>query len=237
MVVMLNIIMVKHMESKIYDKVFLTGCDQNTEWMLDWFIDNLRKHKNNIPVVFADFGVSDEMIKRIREEKKFHAVINMRKASEKGWFLKPRAMLSSPSKKTIWIDTDCEILDNIENLFDMLEPGKLAMVEDKPWTKRSGDLWHNSGVVGFMDKPIILHEWCKAIQIKKVGIATLGNGDQEILHSILNPITKLTYIKDLPNEYNVMRVQVDNDNYQGRKKIMHWTGEKGKIRIRSMIDG
>ena len=232
---MRNIIMVKHMESKKYDKVFLTGCDENTEWMLDWFINNLKKY-NTTPVVFADFGVSDKMIKRIKKEARFHAIINMRKASEKGWFLKPRAMLSSPSKKTIWLDTDCEILDNIENLFDMLEPRKLAMVEDKPWTKRSGDLWHNSGVVGFIDKPIILHQWCKAIQSKKDVVAVLGNGDQEVLHSMLNPITKLTYIKDLPNEYNITRVQVDNDNYQGAKKIMHWTGELGKIRIRSMIN-
>ena len=30
-------------------------------------------------------------------------------------------------------------------------------------------------------------------------------------------------------------VQVDNDNYQGAKKIMHWTGEIGKIKIRSII--
>ena len=114
----------------------------------------------------------------------------MRKASEKGWFLKPRAMMSSPSKKTVWIDTDCEILDNIEDLFDMLEPRKLAMVEDKPWTKRTLELWHNSGVVGFIDKPIILHEWCKAIQLKKNVVAEIGNGDQEVLHSMLNPITK-----------------------------------------------
>ena len=113
----------------------------------------------------------------------------------------------------------------------MLERGKLAMVEDKPWTMRTQELWHNSGVVGFIGKPIILHEWCKSIRQYK------SRGDQEVLHAMLNPITKSTYIKDLPNEYNVMRVQVDNDNYQGRKKIMHWTGEKGKIRIRSMIDG
>lgn len=227
---MLNIIMVKLMALKKYDKAFLTGCDENTEWMLDWFINNLRRHKNNSPVIFADFGVSEKMIERIRQEKKFHAVINMREASETGWFLKPRAMMSSPSKKTVWIDTDCEILDNVENLFDMLEPEKLSMVEDKPWTQRRQELWHNSGVVGFIDKPVILHEWCKAVQMKK------EVGDQEVLHSILNPITKLKYIKDLPNEYNVMRVQVDNDNYIGSKKIMHWTGQKGKVRIRSMIN-
>ena len=118
---MRNTIMVKLMASKKYDKVFLTGCDENTEWMLDWFMKNLREHNNTIPVVFADFGVSIKMLEKIRVQKKFHAVINMRKASEKGWFLKPRAMMSSPSKKTVWIDTDCEILDNVENLFDMFD--------------------------------------------------------------------------------------------------------------------
>ena len=64
---MLNIIMVKLMALKKYDKAFLTGCDENTEWMLDWFMDNYRKY-NTTPVIFADFGVSNKMIERIREE-------------------------------------------------------------------------------------------------------------------------------------------------------------------------
>ena len=62
-------------------------------------------------------------------------------------------------------------------------------------------------------------------------------GDQEVLHSILNPITKITHIKDLPNEYNVMRLQIEHDNYEGKKKIVHWTGGKGKNKIRDMING
>jgi len=140
-------------------------------------------------------------------------------------------MLYSPSVKTVWIDTDCEITDNIEGIFDMLEPNKLAMVEDKPWSKRRGETWHNSGVVGFIDKPIILHQWAQAVHDNPTV------GDQEVLHGMLNPITKMTYIKDLPNEYNVMRLQLDHDGYNGKKKIVHWTGAKGKDRIRSMMNG
>ena len=49
---------------------------------------------------------------------------------------------------------------------------------------------------------------------------------------MLNPITKIKYINDLPNEYNVLRIQttVDKD-YKGPIRIMHWTGRKGKIMI------
>ena len=216
------------MTSKKYDKVFLTGCDEGHAWMIPWFLKNYKKH-NSSPLIFADFGVSELTLKIVREN--FHAVLDVSKTNEKGWFKKPRSMLYSPSVKTVWIDTDCEITDNIEGIFDMLEPNKLAMVEDKPWSKRRGETWHNSGVVGFIDKPIILHQWAQAVHDNPTV------GDQEVLHSMLNQITKLTYIKDLPNEYNVMRLQLEHDGYNGKKKIVHWTGAKGKDRIRSMMNG
>lgn len=215
------------MESKKYDRAFLTGCDEGHAWMLPWFIKNYKKH-NTAPLIFANFGVSELTLKIVREN--VHAVIDMSKTKEKGWFKKPRSMLYSPSVKTIWIDTDCQITENIEDLFDMLEPNKLAMVEDKPWSKRRGETWHNSGVVGFIDKPIILHQWCQQVHDNPTV------GDQEVLHGMLNQITKLTYIKDLPNEYNVLRLQLDHDGYDGKKKIIHWTGAKGKDRIRSMLN-
>ena len=44
------------------------------------------------------------------------------------------------------------------------------------------------------------------------------------------------YIKELPNEYNWLRVQLVNDKQDNKnKKIMHWTGEKGNDRIRGKI--
>ena len=36
-------------------------------------------------------------------------------------------------------------------------------------------------------------------------------------------------INDLPNEYNVLRIQTEVDkDYKGHIRIMHWTGNKGK---------
>ncbi len=217
--------MVRRMKS--YDKAFVTGCDENHEWMLEWFFKNYKKHMKDVPLVFANFGLTPDGLKKVREN--VHAVMNLKPFDEEGWFKKPMSMIKCPSKKTIWIDLDCEIRDDISNLFNMLKPNMLNMVEDKPWTMRGQELWHNSGVVGFIDKPTILYDWAKAIRNNPV------QGDQEVLHLLLNPITKIKYINDIPNEYNVLRLQVETDGYAGAIKVMHWTGQKGKNKIRAML--
>ena len=53
---------------------------------------------------------------------------------------------------------------------------------------------------------------------------------------MLNPIMKLARVHDLPNEYNVLRLQIERDNYKGPIKMIHWTGPKGKKAIKEMID-
>lgn len=213
---------------KSFDEAFLTGCDESHEWMLPWFFKNYKKHCNK-PLIFSDFGLSNLGLAIVR--KNVHAVMNLGEIEEYNWFRKPLSMWKSPSKKTVWIDLDCEIKENIDDIFDLLEPNKLAMVEDKPWTKRRGHKWHNSGVVGFIDKPIILSQWCGAVR----KYYKEEKGDQEVLDRILTPITKLSYIADLPNEYNVMRLQTELDGYNGKIKVMHWTGKKGKDKIRGML--
>ena len=217
--------MVKHMKS--YDEAFVTGCDEKHEWMLEWFFKNYKKYMEDVPLIFANFGLTPEGLKLVREN--VHAVMNLKTFEEKGWFKKPMSMIKSPSKKTVWIDLDCEIRDDIRDLFDILEPNKLNMVEDKPWTTRGQELWHNSGVVGFIDKPPILYHWAKAIRDDPV------QGDQEVLHLMLNPITKIAHINDLPNEYNVLRLQTEVDGYGGAIRVMHWTGQKGKDKIKAML--
>ena len=215
---------------KMPERLIVTGCDTKTEWQLLWFIDTYYSH-NSIQIAVADFGMSPEMKERIRQSNHPALFCYMDIPVEgKGWFGKPQAMLSAPGKKCFWIDTDCEVLGNLDRMFDHLEPNKLSMAIDKPWLKRRGELWHNSGVVGFMNKPDILKQWAEACK-KNPQV-----GDQEVLHSMLNPITKMTYIKDLPNKYNWLRLQIENDNEDSPdKKIMHWTGEKGNDRIRGKM--
>jgi len=212
---------------KYYDEAFVTGCDENHEWMLEWFFKNYKKHMKDVPLIFANFGLTPEGLKLVREN--VHAVMNLKTFDEKGWFKKPMSMIKSPSKKTVWIDLDCEIRDDIRDLFDILQPNKLNMVEDKPWTTRGQELWHNSGVVRFIDKPPILYQWAKAIREDPV------QGDQEVLHLMLNPITKIAHINDLPNEYNVLRLQTEVDGYGGEIRVMQKKKQKGKDKIKAML--
>jgi len=209
-------------------KGFMTGCDKNTEWMLPWFIENYKKH-NDTPITVMNFGMSDEALKWL--ESHVHSIGMMRGIPEgqTGWFLKPISMLNSPFTHTCWIDTDCEVLGDISSVFDYVLPEKLAMVEDVPWSKRSGEKWHNSGIVAFTGKPTILQEWADAIMKKNI------RGDQEVLHSILDPLRTAVMITDLPNKYNYMRVQMVDGTQVPNALVKHWTGYKGKEHIRSVI--
>jgi len=213
--------------TKLYDKAFITGCDSNNEWQLPWFFENYKKH-NDTPLVFADFGVED--IEAVKPH--VHAVVDLTKVEEKGWFKKPKAIFHCPAKQKVWLDTDCEIRGNISGIFGLLKPQMLNMIEDKPWAKRRGGVQYNSGVVGVIDKPVILGMWAQWVQ--EGGEV----GDQEVLTANLNPITAIKYINSLPNEYNWLRLQIENDNEPATNaRVVHWTGAKGNDRIRSMMNG
>ena len=213
--------------TKLYDKAFITGCDSNNEWQLPWFFENYKKH-NDTPLVFADFGVED--IEAVKPH--VHAVVDLTKVEERGWFKKPKAIFHCPAKQKVWLDTDCEIRGNIGGIFGLLKPQMLNIIEDKPWAKRRGGVQYNSGVVGVIDKPVILGMWAQWVQ--EGGEV----GDQEVLTANLNPITAIKYINSLPNEYNWLRLQIENDNEPATNaRVVHWTGAKGNDRIRSMMNG
>lgn len=214
---------------KSYDKAFLTGCDQNTEWMLPWFIENFKKH-NDTDLIVANFGMSREMIQYCKQH--VSAVMNLTEVEENGWFKKPRAMWSTPAKKAYWLDTDCQVMRNLDSLFDLIEPHKLCMVEDHPWTERHKSKWFNSGVVGFEQKSQILLNWLHHCKENPNGV----RGDQEVLHEMLNPIGVITYIKEIDHTYNYLRLDILDNRIIENPHIIHWTGPKGKDQIRSMMN-
>jgi hypothetical protein len=83
-----------------------------------------------------------------------------------------------------------------------------------------------------VDKPLILGMWMNWIRESE------EVGDQETLTANLNPITQIKYINPLPNSYNWLRLQIENDNEPAlNARIIHWTGQKGNDRIRSMMNG
>ena len=199
----------------------------NTEWQLPWFFENYRK-TNDTPLIFADFGVID----RDAIRPHVHAILDLTNVQERGWFKKPKAMYHAPARKLVWLDTDCQVLEDLSDIFGLLQPDQLNMVEDRPWAKRRGGVQFNSGVVGIVNKPLILGMWMNWIRESE------EVGDQETLTANLNPITQIKYINPLPNSYNWLRLQIENDNEPAlNARIIHWTGQKGNDRIRSMMNG
>lgn len=204
--------------------LFITGCDSKTEWMLPWFVENFKKHNPDAELVIYDFGMEGSLYPEMTK--------SLRGNQDSGWFKKPAAMIAASklASKVCWLDTDCHVQSNIEDIFDRVEPNKLAMVEDAPWSKRRREKWHNSGVVAFNGQPNILGEWAAAVANNPI------QGDQEVLHLLVREgMRRLIHITDLPREYNTLRLDLDDGTAPSQPKIMHWTGPKGKDIIRKLI--
>ena len=213
---------------KFYDKCFVTGCDSNTEWMLPWFLKNFKKH-NDLPILLSDFGMTSES--RQWAFQMFDEIIDVPKQSVNGWFLKPKTLMSVNATETFWIDTDIHVLGNLSDIFSYLQTDKLTMVEDRPWSLRTGEKWHNSGVIGIRGKPDILSKWAKRCMTNPT------RGDQEVLHDLVKKslIIRDSYITDLPNIYNWLRIQLLDGQDSPDKLCMHYTGSAGKDKIRKLI--
>jgi hypothetical protein len=216
---------------KSFDNVFITGCDAHTDWQLRWFYNNFRQHNPAAPLWVCDFGMSANA--RKFADAKANGVIDMTRDSNVGWFKKPGAMLeaSKSANGVCWLDTDCHVLSNIEDIFDHTESNKLAMAEDKPWSSRRGEKWHNSGVVAFKGDPPILASWAGAVRRGP------RVGDQEVLHEMVKSgMNRIIHITDLPRGYNTLRLDILDNTAPTQIKVMHWTGAKGNEEINRMIN-
>lgn len=212
-------------------KQFITGCDRKTEWQLPWFLDNLLANTQWGVTVF-DFGMTPDMLKHINQIDRvtIEPLINV--FGETAWFLKPMAMVRSNSIYTCWLDTDCEVLSNIDGIWDNIVSNKISMAVDRPWTERRPGTWHNSGVVAFYGCPQILQYWQQRC------METKQRGDQEVLQAMLghDPLQQLSHIHILPPQYNWLRIDLQDGRDSEDKIVMHWTGLKGDQVIREKIN-
>lgn len=200
---------------KSYDKVFITGVDSKTMWMLDWFQDGFYKHNPDAELLIYNF---DESFTHLE-----------------GWFKKPYAMMNAAQKadKVCWLDVDIEIVGSYDGVWDWVRPNVLTMAKDGPWTKRRRETWHNSGVVAFQNQPQILFDWCSAVESKNHG----QRGDQEVLHMLMtDELRRMTHIQDLPKKYNTLRIDLLDGTAPKDIHGMHWTGKKGKDHIKGLIE-
>lgn len=229
------------------DEGVVVASDLTQEWLLPWWFSHYKKH-NNHPVTFVDLGLSKEMkawckehghlaplpvpdlFVKEKEELSLKQIALWEKRhgthfweNRKGWFKKPLACLQAPYKRSIWLDSDCEVRGDLSPLFSKdLSPHKVMVAKEY---LEGGGKGVNSGVLVFeTDCPLIL-EWAKE--------AFAGNarfvGDQDILSHLIEETGVKP--KELPPIYNWSRFSGENPE----AIVMHWHGNHGKKVIAHQI--
>ena len=225
-------------------KYIITGCDKNTEWQLPWFVKNFRENATkglrdkNIKLIIADFGMTTDAYMMAQIDADYVVDVN-----SNGWFSKVETMWKMKHMfegQFCWIDTDCQIMRDPSGIFDFIEPEKLTMVVDHPWTENGSPWtpqgnsgpWYNSGVVAFEGRPLILENWYSEVKTKDK-----HRGDQEALYWLLNlnPMHRAMYISEAPHRYNTLRLDMLQNRVPNNPVILHWTGQKGNDEIRAMM--
>ena len=205
--------------------MILTGVDSNHEDILDWWIKNAKKFVKNETIGVWDFGITP-MTRCIIENN--HPDIWLSKPLEKhktsGWFYKLHAVIEAPEKRVAWLDVDCEILTDISDVFDLVKPDTIGLTRD--WVRGN---WWATGVIVVNDRPNLLYEWNNRLNFGD-GI----RGDQEALEEMISNYTH-PQITELPQEYQWLRISLNQGKDSADKKVIHWTGPKGREYIRKNL--
>jgi hypothetical protein len=196
----------------------LLGTDSNQEWLLPWCVGHIRRTGCELPIAFADFGMSDDAARWCKTQGRVFTVGVPRSVST--WCVKPMAIRMSPFHRTLWLDADCQCLSDPAQAMLAAGDGTFALTLDP----RSPTCKWATGVVVAESNDRTLYAW--SIE------STTGRhrGDQEALHAILDRVER--HITPLDQRYQ--RVRLEGDAQPG-DVIYHWTGPVGKRAIRDMI--
>ncbi len=224
----------------------ITGLDQRQEWLLPIFWDQYKKF-NAYPVVFVDFGMSQQGIEWCQKQgiyQKLHTSLDYKKprdetlieAFEKrygksiwevrpSWFKKPYAMKQSPFEKSLWLDLDCLVHQALSPIFDLLHLGsEFALARNRePYVDflLPGEIDYNGGVIAFNSPGRVIDQWIRLIEEEPNAFP----GDQEFLSRVIHR-DKPPFI-ELPPIYNWYHGWPKSDEVV----IEHYCGGNGKIKL------
>ena len=207
--------------------MIITGVDHSHEDLLEWWLKNVYKHHNyNVEVGVMDFGMSPALRGRLEDNYPaiFSRPFNGTKARKIGWFYKVQAVMDCPSKSVCWLDVDCEILTDISDVYNLVPPGMIGLTRD--WVRGN---WWATGVIVINDRPSLLEHWDRRLNADD-GI----RGDQEALYELVGN-KEHEQIQELPQDYQWLRISLNKGKDSPTKKVIHWTGPRGKQFIRDHL--
>lgn len=240
------------------NKGIIIGLDKNCEWLLSWWWENYKKH-NNLPVAIFDFGMTEagleiakkigpilelppelvlkEAIHEISEEnkEKWEKIFNKENLwqSRPSWLKKPCAAYLSPFEKTIWIDVDCQVHDNLEPMFNYIDEHPIALVRESIESNFFDHILgcsyldeaiYNSGVIVFHAKSDVIRKWLD----KTYTLSTGFSGDQHILSRVIYEEKIPVY--EMEEIYNFQSLAKKK-----RTVINHYSSPKGKDYLKKVI--
>lgn len=238
----------------------MVGVCNKQEWMLPWWFFHLRKY-NSYPICFVNFGMSKKG-KKWAQERGLYAELDIKtnfvkmkkdvhpsywqewKKDIKGniwnarkkWFLKPFAMLKTPFTKTIWLDNDCEVKCELQEVFTQMKKDKIVAARDLKSMDRDDTkpITYNSGVLGFHVNHPLLEQWKDICYNNNDRFL----GDQDAFSFLLH--RQPYHLVELKQNYNFFPHVYDTDNnllqqIDGGIKIIHWGGSVGKNNILKQI--
>ena len=228
--------------------MIVTGLDSNREDIIEWWLDNALKHHKTEKIGVWDLGMSSACRNKLERKYKqvwFSEVVDGHiPLHEKkiGWYYKIHCVKESPEQSVVWVDSDCQILTDISDIFHLVPAGKIGLTKDwgrSNWwatgviaINKAISPWQ-SGVIAVNDRPSLLDEWHKRLWTPDE-YGELIRGDQEALHDLVGT-GEHEQIVELPQEYQWLRLSLNRGMMSDNIKIIHWTGPAGKRFITDVL--
>ena len=214
--------------------MIVTGLDSNREDIIEWWLDNALKYNKTEKIGVWDLGMSSACRNHLKRKYKqvwFSEVIDGHiPLHEKkiGWYYKIHCVKESPEQSVVWVDSDCQILTDISDIFHLVPAGKIGLTKD--WGRSN---WWATGVIAVNDRPSLLDEWHKRLWTPDE-YGELIRGDQEALNDLIGT-GEHEQIVELPQEYQWLRLSLNRGMMSDNIKIIHWTGPAGKRFITDVL--
>jgi hypothetical protein len=237
----------------------IVGCDQGMEIMLPWWWNHYCQ-SNELPVAFFDLGMSKEAARWCAERgilKRLHLPFplfakrmitphiwekEMRKSGcyhlmqykRLAWFKKALVFLHTPFQHTIWLDIDCQVNCQLEEMIaNSYHPSGLSLAKGNANKKKIKLLvgWdvakqthYNSGVIVYRHGSPLIEKWTRAV----VESDSLCLGDQDILELTVEAEKEKPLL--LPDTYNW---RVADMGINPHAHIIHYAGKARTSLLRS----
>lgn len=207
----------------------MTGICPGQEWLWQPWIEAFRATNGQYPVAVADFGM--EASYKVHIEGMNYPVIDMADCPAEGWFRKPTAILRSPFRRTLWLDLDCMVQDDMRPLLDRAKGGRIVAPLDLYAKHQERGLnpdvtIYDTGAIAVEWGDDAISEWAALCLERPWPV----RGDQEMFSMLVHNTN--TPISEFPlDEFAAWF----NPKHTARTRVIHWCGQRGKDALRKSV--